>query len=118
MTIRPVDASGDVLPVLASSDMLSGTEALALLVEDRLKLLTGDWWENPAWGCEILDLLKESRLTEADQQAMASYLTSYIRETGGVREVRDASFSLNGRQMAFSCTVVSEDGEARTEISI
>ena len=112
MTIRPLDSSGDILPVLASSGMLSGAEALALLIEDRLKLLTGDWWENPAWGCEILDLLKESRLTEADQQAMASYLTSYIRETESVREVRDVLLSVNGRQIAFSCTVVSEDGEA------
>ena len=118
MTIRPLDSTGDILPVLASSGMLSGAEALALLIEDRLKLLTGDWWENPAWGCEILDLLKESRATEADQQTLASYLTTYIRETEGVREVRDVSLSLNGRQMAFSCTVVCEEGEETVRLSL
>ena len=38
MLIRPADASGDVLPVLSSSDLLSGPEAVALLVRDRLSL--------------------------------------------------------------------------------
>ena len=118
MTIRPVDASGDILPVLTASDMVNGAPALALLIEDRLKLLTGDWWENPAWGCEILDLLKESRATETDQQTLASYLTTYLRETESVREVRDVSLSLNGSQMAFSCTVVCEEGEETVRLSL
>ena len=50
MLIRPVDASGDILPVLSSSDMISGPEAVALLVRYRLSLLRGEWWENPEWG--------------------------------------------------------------------
>ena len=41
MILRPVDASGDILPVLVSSDLLSGPEAVALLVQDRLSLLRG-----------------------------------------------------------------------------
>ena len=49
MRIRPVDQNGDVLPVLHASDMFSGSVAVAKLVEDRLNLYSGDWWENPSW---------------------------------------------------------------------
>ena len=45
--MRPVDASGDILPVLSAADMATGAEAVAVLAADRLRLLTGDWWENP-----------------------------------------------------------------------
>ena len=112
MTIRPVDEHGDILPVLTSSDAVKGADAAALLVKERLDLYAGDWWENPEKGNSLLNMLRESRLTEADRQALANYLTSYIRETHGVRDVRDVRFSLEGRQFSFSCTVVTEFGNA------
>ena len=39
MILRPVDASGDILPVLSSRALLSGPEAVARLVEYRLWIL-------------------------------------------------------------------------------
>ena len=112
MIMRPVNASGDILPVLASSDMVKGAAAVALLVRDRLDLLVGDWWENPEKGNSILQMMKESRLTGADQQALGTYLSSYIREMDGVQDIRDVSFSVVGRRFSFSCTVLTEDGTA------
>ena len=47
MLLRPVDASGDLLPVMSSSDLLSGPEAVARLVQYRLSLLRRAWRENP-----------------------------------------------------------------------
>ena len=51
MLLRPVDASGDILPVLSSSSMLSGPEAVARLAEYRLRWSAGGisaevvgWW--------------------------------------------------------------------------
>ena len=72
MKLRPVDQSGDILPVLHASDMFSGSLAVAKLVEDRLNLFSGDWWENPAWGNEILRMLQEGRLTETDAQSLST----------------------------------------------
>ena len=112
MIHRPTDASGDILPVLSPSALVKGAPAAALLVRERLELLAGEWWENPEWGNEILDMLRESRLTEADQQTLSSYLTSYIRETPGVDDVRDVSFSAEGRQFRYTCTVDTGDGSA------
>ena len=114
--MRPVDASGDVLPVLSAADMQTGTEAVAILAGDRLRLLTGDWWENPEWGCEILDLIRDSRLTEKDAQAVSTYLSAYVRETPGVLDVRDEQWELSGSQFRWSCTAVTEYGKAEVRL--
>ena len=112
MTIRPVDEHGDILPVLTSSDAVKGADAAALLVTERLDLYAGDWWENPSRGNGILKMLQDSRLAEADRQALGNCLTTYIRETDGVRDVRDVALSVVGRRFSFSCTVVTEFGNA------
>ncbi len=112
MILRPVDSSGDILPVLSSAGLLRCASAVARLVRDRLELLAGEWWENPAWGNAVVDMLQESRFTEADQQVLASYLTSYIRGTPDVQDVRDVLVSASGRTFSFSCTVETEDGSA------
>ena len=118
MIIRPVDENGDVLPVLSSSGLRSGAETAALLVRERLDLLTGDWWENPEKGNRITEMMKESRLTGSDLQAIGNYLSSYIRETNGVRDVRDAVFSLKGRRFHYACTVVTDGGMAGIQYSV
>ncbi len=118
MRFRPVDASGDILPVLSSSAMASGPEAVVALVRDRLNLLAGEWWENPAWGCEIFDMLRSGRVTVQDAPALVSYLSSYIQSTPGVRAVEDVSFTVSGRQFSFSCRVMTEEGSGEVSYTI
>ena len=118
MILRPVDENGDILPVLSASVLLSGAPAVARLGEDRLKLYAGDWWENPAWGNRIIEMLRESRLTESDGQALANYLSEYIRKTVGVEEVREVSFSVEGRQFSYTCSVVTDEGQAEVRYSL
>ena len=110
MLLRPVDSSGDILPVLSSSAMLSGGPAAAALAESRLNLLSGEWWENRSWGNRILEMMRSSRLTEADVPRISSYLTSYILETSGVLDVRDISCTVSGRGITYSCTVITDSG--------
>lgn len=112
MIYRPVNDAGDVLPVMSSTNLLRGASAVAQHTQNRLCLLSGDWWENPAWGNAIIEMLEESRFTEADQRAIASYLSSYIRETAGVLDVRDVQYSVEGRQFHFSCVIETENGMA------
>lgn len=112
MILRPVDENGDILPVLSPASLLKGPGAVARLVKDRLELLAGDWWENPAWGNTVIDMLKDSRLTEADTQSLANYITSYIRQTPGVLDVEDVVFSMDGSRFFCSCRVDTEDGSA------
>ena len=118
MRIRPVGQNGDVLPVLHVSEMVSGAPAVARLAEDRLNLLVGDWWENLAWGNEILRMLQEGRLTEADAQTLSTYLSSYVRDTSGVLDVRDERWNLAGSRFSWSCTALTEYGTAAIEYSL
>ena len=118
MVIRPVDENGDILPVLSSSVLLSGAPAVARLVEDRLNLYAGDWWENPAWGNRIIEMLRERRLTETDARTLANYLTEYIRKTDGVEYVQEIAYSVNGRQFSYACTVVTAYGSADVRYSL
>ena len=111
MTIRPIDPSGDILPVLSSADLLRGGPAVAVLAESRLNLFAGEWWENRSLGNEILNMLRDSRLRSADIQAVASYLTEYIRGTDGVLDVRDAAASVSGRCLQYRCTAVTTAGD-------
>ena len=116
MRMRPVDASGDILPVLSAADMATGAETVAVLAGDRLRLLSGDWWENPEWGCKILELIRDSRLTEKDAQAVSTYLSAYVRETPGVLDVRDEQWEFSGNLLLWSCTVVTEYGKAEVRL--
>jgi hypothetical protein len=43
VTIRPVDAFGNILPVLSSSVLVSGSLAVTQLIRDLLNLLSGEW---------------------------------------------------------------------------
>ena len=117
MLFRPVDASGDILPVLSSSAMLSGPEAVVLLVQDRLSLLQGEWWENPENGFFILETMRESRVTDADAASLSSMITAYIRDTDGVREVEDVFFSVKRRKFVYSCEILTEEGTAAVNYS-
>ena len=118
MRMRPTDENGDVLPVLHTGEMFSGALAVASLVESRLQLYAGDWWENPARGHEILRMLQEGRLTQADAQALSTYLTEYVRETPGVQDVMDIRFSVEGHRFNWSCTVLTEYGSASVSFEI
>lgn len=113
MVIRPVDESGDILPVLSASDLLTGVRAEAEGIRNRLKLLTGEWWENPEWGNGILEMLKDSRLTEADQQALANYVSDYIRKTPGVLDVREVKVSVENGRFRYACEIETTEDTAQ-----
>ena len=112
MLLRPVDSTGDLLPVLSLSALLSGPEASAQLVRTRLSLLTGEWWENPSVGFPVMEQLQSSRLTEADAPVLSSVITSYIRETPGVTDVTEVKTSVSGRRFTYACTVRTGEGTA------
>jgi len=112
MFLRPVDTSGDILPVLSLSALLSGPEAVAQLVRYRLSLLTGEWWENPSIGFAVMEQLQSSRLSDVDAPAFSSVITAYIRETPGVTDVTDVKTLVSGRRFSYSCTVMTGEGSA------
>ena len=112
MTSRPVDPTGDILPVLSPASLLTGPAAAAASLSDHLRLFRGDWWEYADQGNEILDLISSSRLTEKDLPALSSYLSSYILRFPAIRSVSAAQASLSGHALTFSCAAHTDSGGA------
>ena len=118
MILRPVDAKGDILPVLSRKALLHGPAAAARLAEYRLTTYTGEWWENPEKGFPLLARMQEGRLPAGDPESLGNLITAYIRETPGVREVEDVRFSVSGRQFTYSCLVRTEEGSSSVSFSL
>ncbi len=117
MTSRPLDSTGDILPVLSPEDILKDAQAAAVALRDHLRLYKGDWWENTEKGNGIIDLISISRKTAKDASTIVTYLISYILTLPGISSVSDASSSFSGHVFVFKCVVHTEKGGI-TEVSI
>ena len=111
MTLRPMDENGDVLPVSSSSRMCSGPSAVGSLAFLRLKLYQGDWWEDEEEGCGILELLRRNRISSGNLSLLSSSLSSYLAQTPGAMDIRNAEITMNGHLASYSCQLITE-GEA------
>ncbi len=117
MLCRPIDEDGDMTPVGASSQMLSGVQAVSEAVKSRLHLLLGEWWEDTSLGFVVPKLIFDGVRSEEGRTLLANYITAYIADTEGVTAVKDVSTKLEGRAMSYSCTVVTEYGEVEGSVS-
>ena len=111
MLSRPVDSSGDILPVLIPPDLLSDASAVSVGLRDHLNLFTGDWWENLESGNEIFDLISISRKSESDIDTLSAALCAYIREFPGAASVSNVQACFLDQSLRFSCSVHTEQGE-------
>ena len=110
MLLRPVDENGDILPVHSVSDMLSGPAAVGRLACDRLRLLRGDWWESPDEGFQILELLREDRVSERNLDQLSDTISAFLLETSGIIAVDDVQTEMTGHVFSYSCRLICEDG--------
>ena len=111
MLSRPIDFSGDILPVRSPADILTGPAAAASGLRDHLNLFPGEWWEYEDRGNPVFDLISVSRRTARDADTLTAALTSYILSFPGIRSVTGAKSSFDNRLFSFSCTAHTESGE-------
>ena len=111
MLSRPVDSSGDILPVLSPSSLSSGPEAAAIGLRDHLNLFPGEWWEYADRGNPVFDLLSVSRRTDQDARTLASALSSYLLSFPGVQSLSAVQAAIDRHVFSFSCTAHTESGE-------
>ncbi len=109
MRLHNCDASGDWLPCRGLNENVSGPEAVLRLIDHRLNLLRGDWWENPEHGCPMLQLLQE-RLSEANVNTATYALATYLAETDGVISLENVRGEVQGRRYTFSADVLTGEG--------
>lgn len=117
MLCRPLDADDDMRPVGNQKQMLSSKEAVLEAVKSRLHLLLGEWWENENLGFVVPRLIYEGIRTEEGRTMLVNYITAYIAQTPGVVAVRDVSGAVEGRALAYTCTIITEYGEIEGSVS-
>ncbi len=117
MLCRPIDQDGDMTPVGAASQMVSGAQAVLEAVKSRLHLLLGEWWEDTSLGFVVPQLIFEGVRSEEGRTMLANYITAYIADTEGVTAVKDVTTKTEGRAMSYSCTVVTAYGEIEGSVS-
>ena len=117
MLCRPLDADDDMRPVGNKNQMLSGKEAVLKAVKSRLHLLLGEWWENENLGFVVPSLIYEGIRTEEGRTMLVNYITAYIAQTPGVVAVRDVAGAVEGRALAYTCTIITEYGEIEGSVS-
>ena len=112
MTARPLDASGYVLPVLSPASLLSDAPAIASALSDHLRLFTGDWWEYPARGNPVFDLMAAGPIQEKDLPALSASITSWLLTFPAVRSVSDVAASLSGSVLTYTAVASLTSGAA------
>ena len=112
MLLHNRDSQGDWLPVTVAGEGLTGAEAVARLVEDRLRLFQTEWWEDPRVGNPVLEMFRTGRPTEMLLTQMTNMIAAYIQETPGVLAVEDVQASVLNREISFYCRVMTAEGEA------
>ena len=117
MLCRLLDADDDMRPVGNQNQMLSGKEAVLKAVKSRLHLLLGEWWEDESLGFVVPRLIYEGIRSEEGRTMLVNYITAYIAQTPGVVAVQDVSGTVEGRALAYTCTIITEYGEIEGSVS-
>ena len=94
MITRPLDSSGDIMPVTDLSRMASGPEVVGIAIKHRCAMIEGEWWEDEELGFGIPDFLGVVR-GENGADMLARYISGYIAATPDVS-------SVNGAVMSYS----------------
>lgn len=106
-----------MVPIRTNTEMLNGVDAVMAAVNSRLRLLTGEWWENESLGFAVPDFLIRGVRTANGSELLSSYITAYIAATPGVQRVANVTSYTQNRRFFYHCTVVTDYGESEEEVS-
>ena len=113
MIVRPLDENGDIFPIYSIEQMIGGKEAVSQIINLRLHLLYGEWWEDRELGFRIPDLLI-ANARRGDVDILSKYIASYVSSTQGVAAVTGIVNTYINRKMTFLCTALTNEGKSTT----
>lgn len=111
MFYRCLDENWDYRFGRQRNDYLTNIEAVAQAVKSRLKLLKGEWWEDPTDG---LPLWQEILGMRTPKGVIDRIIQERILGTLNVREIAymSSSYDPNTRSYTFYCVVDTIYGQA------
>ena len=109
MIVRPLDENGDMMPVYSLDQMKSGKEAVAQVVDLRLNLYYGEWWEDPDLGFRV-PLFLINNVRNGDVALLGNYIASYVTDTQGIRNVSDVRIVKHGHNLTVDLIARTDEG--------
>ena len=116
MITRPLDASGDIMPVASLSQMASGAEAVGIAIRHRVSLVEGEWWEDEDLGFGIPEFLGNAR-GDSGVEMLGMYVSSYIADTPEVTAV-NGSVTFENHAVNYTASVAAGGARLETEVDL
>ena len=115
---RKLDENDDMLFGHGDNDFLYGLDAMAQVIQTRLKAIYNEWWEGDEtalpWFTDILG----ARASMFKKDEVDLMIIERLMDTIGVISVSDIESTLTNRQYFFRCKVQTVYGETTGEVSI
>jgi len=108
VSIRRLDSNWDPVHGHGKLDFITGTDAVAQIIAQRLKLFTYEWWADQLDGIPMFQSILGTTNSKA-LLAVERIITSRILSTTYVTGVASVSSSFNAetRAYSFSCTATT-----------
>ena len=112
ITYRKLDANGDPLWGQGQVNFVSDIDAVAQAIGTRLRLLSGEWWENLNAGTPLFQSMLGASGSTSNQEVITFVLKQRILGTPYVLSVSNVATKYDGtkRSFAFSCNVQTQFG--------
>ena len=115
MLFRTVDADGDMMPIQSADQMSDGAEAVALAVDSRLAMYSGEWWEDENLGFRVPSFLVYG-IREFQLPMLEKYISKYISKTEGVTGVMGIVTEFEGHKFNYACKILTQEGSAEVGV--
>lgn len=117
LIVRKMDENGDSVFGNGRSDFLSGIDAMRQVLQTRLNVSAGEWWEGDATAIPYMGGILGAYSTERNRELIDLMVVERILDTVGVVSVSDITSSYNGRGYHFKCTVTTVYGVTTAEVT-
>ena len=106
ISYRSLDSNGDPQWGQGQSNFLTDIEAVALLIQTRLKLFKGEWWENQNDGLPLWQSILGGSANGNKQSAIAALISQRIQSTIFVIGLSNVSTSYNPNTRSYTYSAV------------
>lgn len=113
MKYRKLDENGDYVFGLNEQGFYSDTEAVAQAILTKIKLLSGEWWEDVNEGTPMFQQVLGAKMTENSKNAIDLILRDRILSVPNVETITafQSKIDARTRKYVMECNVSTSFGE-------
>lgn len=115
---RYLDPNGDYVFGKNAQAFVSGAAAVSQAILTRLKLLSGEWWEDTAQGLPLFQNILGQVGTPENLAAIDLIIQDKISGTKDVTGIENFESSYTNRKYTVNCTVNTRYGQASVEVAL